>query len=60
MAKKKDTAGVEVQRCIHEFHGQRVILDRDRAELYGVTTSRLNEAVKRNLERFSKDCAPRM
>jgi len=34
---------------------ERVLLDSDLAELYGVTTGRLNEAVKRNLERFPAD-----
>lgn len=35
--------------------GKKVMLDRDLAELYGVTTTRLNEQVKRNLKRFPKD-----
>ncbi len=35
--------------------GQRVILDADLAAIYGVPTGRLNEAVKRNLERFPED-----
>ena len=34
---------------------QKVMLDRDLAELYGVTTKRLNEQVKRNLKRFPDD-----
>ncbi len=34
---------------------QKVMLDKDLAELYGVTTKRLNEQVKRNLARFPKD-----
>jgi hypothetical protein len=37
------------------LRGQRVILDADLAELYGVTTKRLNEQVKRNRERFPPD-----
>jgi hypothetical protein len=37
---------------ILSIRGHRVILDADLAELYGVTTFRLNEAVKRNLSRF--------
>lgn len=37
------------------LRGQRVLLDRDLAMLYGVTTKRLNEAVKRNAERFPAD-----
>jgi hypothetical protein len=35
--------------------GQKVMLDRDLAELYGVTTKALNQAVKRNLDRFPAD-----
>ncbi len=35
--------------------GQKVMLDADLAELYGVTTKRLNEQVKRNIERFPSD-----
>ena len=37
---------------LYEIRGQRVMLDRDLAELYGVTTGNLNKAVKRNIERF--------
>lgn len=40
---------------IYEIRGQRVMLDRDLAELYQVTTSALNQAVKRNIERFPPD-----
>ena len=40
---------------IFELRGRRVILDADLAEIYGVTTKRLNEAVKRNQERFPED-----
>jgi len=40
---------------IHTIRGQRIVLDRDLAELYGVTTYRLNEQVKRNRERFPDD-----
>lgn len=41
-----------IQNEIYEIRGQRVMLDRDLAELYGVTTGNLNKAVKRNIERF--------
>ena len=44
-----------IQNHIYEIRGQRVMLDRDLAELYGVTTSALNQAVKRNQERFPED-----
>lgn len=40
---------------ILEIRGQRVMLDRDLAALYGVETKRLNEAVKRNVNRFPED-----
>ncbi|MCX7148656.1 MAG: ORF6N domain-containing protein [Rhodocyclales bacterium] len=40
---------------ILQLRGQRVMLDADLAELYGVTTKRLNEQVKRNIERFPED-----
>jgi ORF6N domain len=37
------------------FRGQKVMLDADLAALYGVTTKRLNEQVRRNLARFPED-----
>ncbi|MBL8512034.1 MAG: ORF6N domain-containing protein, partial [Betaproteobacteria bacterium] len=37
------------------LHGSRVLLDADLAALYGVSTKRLNEQVKRNLDRFPAD-----
>lgn len=40
---------------IHVIRRQRVMLDSDLARLYGVNTSRLNEAVKRNADRFPVD-----
>ena len=46
---------VIIQRKIFEIRGQKVILDRDLAELYGVETRVLNQAVKRNIERFPED-----
>ena len=44
-----------IQNKIYEIRGQRVMLDRDLAELYGVSTGNLNKAVKRNIERFPED-----
>lgn len=44
-----------IKNRIYEVRGQRVMLDRDLAELYNVETKRLNEAVKRNIERFPED-----
>lgn len=35
--------------------GKKVMIDRDLASIYGVTTKRLNESVKRNLSRFPED-----
>lgn len=40
---------------IHTVRGQRVVLDSDLAALYGVSTGRFNEAVKRNSKRFPED-----
>jgi hypothetical protein len=40
---------------IYLIRGQKVMIDRDLAELYGVETRRLNEQVKRNLSRFPED-----
>jgi hypothetical protein len=45
----------EIQSKIYEIRGCKVMLDRDLAELYGVETKRLNEAVKRNIKRFPDD-----
>jgi len=42
---------------LYLIRGQRVILDSDLAKMYGVTTSRFNEAFKRNLGRFPEDFA---
>ena len=44
-----------VMNKIYLIRGQKVMLDRDLAELYGVETRRLNEQVKRNKDRFPKD-----
>ena len=40
---------------IFTIRGKRVMLDADLAQLYGVTTKRLNEQMKRNRERFPED-----
>jgi len=49
----KDLMPMErIERRIYLIRGQKVMLDRDLAELYGVPTKRLNEAVKRNIKRF--------
>lgn len=44
-----------IQNKIYEIRRQRVMLDRDLAGLYGVTTCTLNQSVKRNAERFPAD-----
>ncbi len=44
-----------IRSKIYEIRGQRVMLDRDLAELYGVDTSQLKRSVKRNLNRFMGD-----
>ena len=44
-----------VANRILQLRGQRVMLDADLADLYGVETRALNQAVKRNLERFPED-----
>lgn len=64
MAKKNDIAKAEVaaiqsveqiESLILTIRGKQVILDRDLARLYGVETKVLNQAVKRNIERFPED-----
>ncbi len=44
-----------IESLIHVIRGQQVMLDSDLARLYGVETRRLNEQVKRNVERFPDD-----
>ena len=51
------TAVEPVEALIQVIRGQRVILDADLARIYGVPTKRLNEAVRRNAERFPGDFA---
>ena len=46
---------VQIQNLIYVIRGQRVMLDSDLARLYEVETKVLNQAVKRNLERFPED-----
>ena len=45
----------EIQNMIYIIRGQKVMLDSDLAKLYGVETRRLNEQVRRNLDRFPED-----
>jgi hypothetical protein len=44
-----------IEKAIFLIRGHKVMLDADLAELYGVTTKRLNEQVRRNLSRFPAD-----
>jgi len=45
----------DIANKIFELRGQKVILDRDIAKIYGVEPRRMREQVKRNLERFPED-----
>jgi len=56
MENARDAAPVEqIESRIILVRGQRVILDEDLAELYGVEVKALNQAVRRNIERFPAD-----
>jgi ORF6N domain len=55
-ANRTDVISVEqITNSILAFRGHKLLLDAELATPYGVTTGRLNEAVKRNLERFTPD-----
>lgn len=45
----------KIQNLILIIRGERIMIDADLAEIYGVTTKQLNRAVKRNKERFPED-----
>ena len=51
----KDIDGINIESLIRVIRGQQVMLDSDLAMLYGVETKRLNEQVKRNINRFPED-----
>lgn len=53
--KEPSVDAAEVAKRIIIVRGQRVLLDSDLAELYGVTPKRLNEQVRRNRDRFPED-----
>ena len=60
MPKKRSLLAIvpdELDRQIYLVRGQRVMLDSDLAQLYGVTTRPLNQAVRRNARRFPEDFA---
>ncbi|MFA5972045.1 MAG: ORF6N domain-containing protein [Lentimicrobiaceae bacterium] len=46
---------IKIERAILYIRGQKVMLDIDLADMYGVKTKRLNEQVKRNINRFPLD-----
>ncbi len=50
----------KIEEGIYLIRGQRVMIDSDLAEIYGVSTRRLNEQLRRNLKRFPKDFAFRL
>lgn len=55
-----ETMEKPVENRILTIRGQKVLLDTDIAELYGVSVKRLNQQVKRNLDRFPRDFAFRL
>ncbi|MGD1018788.1 MAG: ORF6N domain-containing protein [Verrucomicrobiia bacterium] len=58
MSDDKAVVPVErIEQLIYLIRGQKVMLDSDLAEIYGVTTKRLNEQVGRNADRFPSDFA---
>jgi hypothetical protein len=58
MTKTEDTKLIPIEHIVRSIlilRGQRVLLDRELAILYGATTKRFNEQVRRNLDRFPTD-----
>ena len=58
MDKEKDVVNLPdeiISNKIFLIRDQKVMLDKDLAELYGVSTGNLNKAVKRNIKRFPED-----
>ncbi len=55
LAGDSDSSLIPVEKLIHVLRGQQVMVDSDLAQLYGVETRVLNQAVKRNIERFPED-----
>jgi phage regulator Rha-like protein len=52
---RQETSLTVIENKIYNIRGQRVMLDNDLAEVYSVTTKRLNEQVRRNIDRFPED-----
>ncbi len=57
MTQSTPLSGEAIERRIHMVRGRRVVLDSDLAVLYAMSTKSLNQAVKRNLDRFPDDFA---
>jgi len=58
MKRRTPTGSVwDVESCIQTVRGQKVILDTDLARIYGVPTKRLNQQLRRNVDRFPEDFA---
>ena len=56
--KRKVVSVIPIERImgkIYYIRGKKVMFDRDLAELYGVGTGVLNQAMKRNMKRFPED-----
>lgn len=54
MSKELPLSSQEIENRIFTIRGLQVMIDRDLAELYGVETRALNQAVKRNIDRYPK------
>jgi hypothetical protein len=46
---------IPIQNMIYTIRGQKVMLDSDLAELYGVETKVFNQSIRRNIDRFPQD-----
>ena len=57
MAKQKTITDEIIMNKILLIRGQKVMIDRDLAELYGVSTKQLNQQVKRNSKRSARETA---
>jgi len=55
MSELPSEPNIDIASRILIFRGERVLLDQDLAQLYGVTIKRLNQQVRRNLEKFPGD-----
>ena len=54
-SKKLPIPAERIEKAILLLRGQKVMLDRDLADLYGVKTKALKQAVRRNMKRFPED-----